>query len=151
MEKQEFNNQNLDRIKQVCEEAGIKLTHQRLEIYKELVSVKDHPSAEQVHGRLQERMPTIAIDTVYRTLATFEELGIINKLHIASENTLFDINVNPHHHFICAKCKRVEDIYWPDFDKSKLPESVSAIGSIKKRHLELYGICSQCLKETSAG
>ncbi|MEN8190305.1 MAG: transcriptional repressor, partial [Thermodesulfobacteriota bacterium] len=65
MNSQEFNQQDLSRIKQLCDDAGMKLTHQRLEIYKELLSEMDHPSAERVHKRLQKRLPTIAIDTVY--------------------------------------------------------------------------------------
>ena len=70
-----LNNQDLEHIRRICEGAGIKLTHQRLEIFKELMTAQDHPSAEDIHRRLQKKMPTVAIDTVYRTLATFDELG----------------------------------------------------------------------------
>ena len=117
-----------------------------MEILKELLIAKDHPSADLIHSRLQVRMPTIAIDTVYRTLATFDELGIVKKLHIANERTLFDANLDTHHHFICTRCKKVEDLYWPDFDKSTLPNSIDQLGKIHARHLELHGVCSDCLK-----
>jgi Fur family peroxide stress response transcriptional regulator len=40
----------------------MKLTHQRLEIFKELLAAKDHPSAELIYKKLQKRMPTIAMD-----------------------------------------------------------------------------------------
>ncbi len=137
---------SLDQLRQLCDKAGIKLTHQRLEIFKELLAAKDHPSVELIHSRLQVRMPTIAFDTVYRTLATFEELGIVKKLHIANERTLFDSNLDAHHHFICTRCKKVDDLYWPDFDKSNLPDSVVNLGEVDTRHLELYGVCVNCLK-----
>ena len=147
MLKKELNSQDSGRIRQICEDAGIKLTHQRLEIFKELLSGPKHPSAEQVHSRLQERMPTIALDTVYRTLTTFDELGIINKLHIGNERTLFDTNVNPHHHFVCSRCRKVEDIYWQDFDEAALPKDIRHIGKVQSRHLELHGLCNDCLLE----
>ncbi len=137
----------LNKIRKLCDQAGMKLTPQRLEIFKDLLSQKDHPSAEDVHRRLQVRMPTIALDTVYRTLATFDELGVVRKLHLANKRNLFDINLDQHHHFICTRCKQVEDIYWPEFDKANLPESVSTLGSIQARHLELHGICNQCLNK----
>ena len=140
-----MNKPQLDNLKQICETAGIKLTHQRLEIFKELIAAKDHPGAELIYQRLQERLPTIAIDTVYRTLATFEELGIVKKLHIMSERTLFDGNMDQHHHFICTRCNAVEDIYWPEFDNSLLPEKLSDKGRIQSRHLELHGVCNNCL------
>ena len=143
----EFNQQDLEQIKRICEDAGIKLTHQRLEIYKELMAATDHPSAEEVHVRLQERMPTVALDTVYRTLATFDELGIARKLHLANKRNLFDTNLVPHHHFICDRCRKVEDVHWPEFDTSALPAEVSGMGRVSSRHLELHGLCRECLEK----
>ena len=100
MKKKAVDRKQLDHLKQICDEAGIKLTHQRLEIFREILSVSNHPSAEDIHKKLLTRLPTIAIDTVYRTLATFDELGIIKKLHVMNEKTLFDTNLEQHHHFI---------------------------------------------------
>jgi Fur family peroxide stress response transcriptional regulator len=142
-----MQDKELKKIRELCDQAGIKLTPQRLEIFKEVLSHKDHPSAELIFKKLRKRLPTISLDTVYRTLATFDELGIIKRLNLSNARTLFDVNLDQHHHFICMRCKRVEDIYWPDFDKSNLPESISDLGSIQARHLELHGICNQCLNE----
>ncbi len=144
-----LNRQQLDHLKQICEETGIKLTHQRLEIFKEIMSSCDHPSAEVIYRRLQEKIPTIALDTVYRTLATFDELGIVKKLHVMGERALFDANLDRHHHFVCTRCKEVEDIYWPEFDNSMLPEQAGRMGQVQSRHLELRGICNRCMKETA--
>ncbi len=137
----------LDKLKQICETAGIKLTHQRLEIFKEILSSRDHPAAEVIHQRLQKKLPTIAIDTVYRTLTTFDELGIVKKLHVMGERTLFDANLDQHHHFVCTRCKTVEDLYWPEFDKTILPKGFDCVGQIQSRHLELHGLCKRCMKE----
>ena len=141
--------QQLDHLKQICDGVGIKLTHQRLEIFREMMSANDHPSAELIHQRLQEKLPTIAIDTVYRTLATFDELGIVKKLHVMGERALFDANLDNHHHFVCTRCKVVEDIYWPEFDNSMLPEETGSMGRIQSRHLELRGICNRCMEKAN--
>lgn len=142
-----LQNNDLNNFRQLCDQAGMKLTPQRLEIFKELLSHKNHPSAEAIFKELRKRLPTISLDTVYRTLATFDEIGIIKKLNVSTARTLFDTNLDQHHHFICSQCKRVEDIYWPDFDDTSLPKSVLALGSVQERHLELHGICNQCLNE----
>jgi Fur family peroxide stress response transcriptional regulator len=144
----QLNKQQIDHLKKICDKAGIKLTHQRLEIFREMMMATDHPSAELIHKRLQKKMPTIAIDTVYRTLATFDELGIVKKLHVMGERALFDGNLTKHHHFVCTRCKRVEDIYWPEFDASMIPDKAGQIGKIQSRHLELRGICNQCLQKS---
>ena len=139
------NHQEIEQIKRLCEKAGIKLTHQRLEIFKELMTATGHPSVEDIHKRLQQRMPTVAIDTVYRTLATLDELGVTRKLQLANIRNLFDTNRALHHHFVCDRCRKVEDVYWSEFDLAPLPEGISGIGQVRSRHLELHGICTACL------
>ena len=55
----------------ICEEEGLKLTHQRLEILRELDKATDHPSAETIHKRVQARIPTISLDTSTGDLYAF--------------------------------------------------------------------------------
>lgn len=147
MNKEKPSKQPFEQLKQLCVEAGIKLTHQRLEIFKELMSVSDHPSAEVIYRRLHKKLPTLAIDTVYRTLATFDELGLVKKLHIMHERTLFDTNLSTHHHFVCTRCKEVKDVYWSDFDNTELPEIAQGMGKVQSRHLEIIGVCNSCLEK----
>ena len=147
MVRKKLNTKHLEHLKRLCSDAGIKLTHQRLEIFRELMSANDHPSAELIHKKLQRKLPTIAIDTVYRTLATFDEMGLVKKLHVMNERTLFDTNVDIHHHFICIRCKAVKDIYWSEFDNRVLPPSVEEMGDIRSRHLEIHGVCRSCIEE----
>ena len=151
MESTKLKTQYLEQLKQLCSEHGIKLTHQRLEIFKELLSGQDPPSAEDIHKRLQDRLPTVAIDTVYRTLATFDEMGLVNKLHVMNERTLFDTNLAPHHHFVCTRCKKVDDVYWSAFDETTLPSAVQGMGKVESRHLEIHGVCNSCLQTVDEG
>ena len=70
--------ENLTAFEHACRNAGLRLTYQRLEIYGELARSFDHPSVELLHQRLRRKIPTISLDTVYRTLATFAGLGLVN-------------------------------------------------------------------------
>jgi len=151
MTARSLNAQLLANLKSICDDAGIKLTHQRLEIFREMMRSSDHPSAEVIFKRLQKTIPTIAIDTVYRTLATFDELGVIKKLHVMGERALFDTNLDTHHHFVCIRCKKVEDIYWPEFDNTSPPDIASRMGQILSRHLEIRGVCNDCVKHSESG
>lgn len=147
MSLKQVDSSQVGHLKKICDDAGIKLTHQRLEIFRTLMASSDHPSAEEVHERLQAVLPTLALDTVYRTLATFNELGIVRKLHLMNERALYDANLTRHHHFICTRCKTVEDLSWDDFDGASLPEAVQALGQVQSRHLELHGVCNTCLSK----
>ncbi|MBC8317138.1 MAG: transcriptional repressor, partial [Desulfobulbaceae bacterium] len=55
-------------FEKACRKANLKITHQRLEIFRELAKALDHPSAESLYKRLQKKLPTLSLDTVYRTL-----------------------------------------------------------------------------------
>lgn len=136
---------NVEYLKKMCSDAGIKLTHQRLDIFAELINSSGHPSVDEVYARIQKRNPSIAIDTVYRTLATFDDIGVIKKLHIMGEKALFDKNIDRHHHFVCTRCKGIQDIYWPEFDRAEAPAQAQVKGKITSRHLEIRGICNECI------
>ena len=82
MDQTRFQKQ-FSRFETACRKAGIKLTHQRREIYSELAASDDHPSAETLHRRLIQKIPMLSLDTVYRTLATFARHGLIHKVETA--------------------------------------------------------------------
>jgi len=101
--------EQLAAFEQACRDAGLRLTHQRLEIFRELALATDHPGAELLHQRLREKIPTISLDTVYRTLATFASQGLINKVETIESQARFEVSQMQHHHLICRKCKQIMD------------------------------------------
>jgi Fur family peroxide stress response transcriptional regulator len=133
-----------------CRLRNLKLTHQRLEIFRELVSGASHPSAEELHRRLRPRMPTLALDTVYRTLLTFESRGLIARVEALDDRARFEANLRTHHHLVCTRCRRAFDFYWPDIDQLETPNEIAGWGQIKSRHLELRGTCRHCLSTPSS-
>ena len=56
--------EKLAAFESACREAGLRLTHQRLELYRELAKVDDHPTAEMLYQRLRKTMPTISLDNI---------------------------------------------------------------------------------------
>jgi len=134
----------MERFETVCRKAGVKLTHQRMEIYREVAQTGGHPNAEMICQGVRERMPTVSLDTVYRTLWLIKDLGIINTLGLPRERTRFDANLNRHHHFVCVRCGLTRDFYSDEFDKLKPPESVKAFGCVETTRVEVRGICFKC-------
>ena len=134
----------MNRFAEVCRKSGAKLTHQRMEIFREVAQAGDHPDAETVYQRVCERMPTLSLDTVYRTLWWLRDLGIISTLGPSRERTRFDANLNHHHHFVCVRCGLTRDFYSEELDNLKLPESVQSIGNVETMSLEVKGVCLDC-------
>lgn len=134
----------LERFQLAAREAGIKLTHQRLEIFRELASTEDHPDAETVFHSVRERVPTVSLDTVYRTLWLLEDLGLIVTLGPRRERARFDANLGSHHHFICENCGLVRDFEYEEYDALDVPAAVERLGSVSRVSVEVRGMCREC-------
>ncbi|MBZ0265102.1 transcriptional repressor [bacterium] len=136
--------QRIDHFKAAVKKAGLKLTHQRLEIFREIASSVDHPDAIGVYNLVKGRMPTVSLDTVYRTLWTLNDLGLISALGTSHESVRFDANLKQHHHFVCVKCGMVRDFENEKFNLLEVHKDIEEFGSIVDTHIEVRGICNSC-------
>ena len=134
----------LERFQEECRSAGMRLTHQRLEIFREVARTSDHPDAETVYKRVRKRMPTVSLDTVYRTLWLLDDQGFIKTLGPSRARTRFDANLTRHHHFVCVRCGFTRDFYSKELDDLKLPKSAKAFGQIETTLIEVRGVCQEC-------
>jgi Fur family peroxide stress response transcriptional regulator len=134
-------------LKKLCRKHGMRLTPQRLEIFRVINSAKDHPSAFEVYQRVSSRNPAISPDTVYRTLDTFDQCELIDKVEFLDFKIRFDPNINTHHHFICTECGSIRDFDWKNFDEVDLPPNVMEWGQPKTRQAQIKGVCVKCSEE----
>jgi len=126
---------------------GDKITHQRREIYRELAKTQEHPDAETIYRRVRKRIPSISLDTVYRTLRLLEDEGLISRVGSISERTRFDANSDRHHHFVCTECGFIGDVYIEEWDNIRPPKDLTAMGKVNSVHVELRGLCKACQRK----
>ena len=144
MNQQPEFNHKLETLKKACVDKGMRLTHQRTEILRELSTAKDHPSAETLYSRVKIKVPAISLDTVYRTLATFLECGLAIKVPADMDQSRFDGNVTPHHHMLCMRCGRIGDFDWPEVDTAHLPPELEQWGAVVDTQVIVRGVCRHC-------
>ncbi len=132
-----------------CRRAGLKVTPQRIAIYRALVESDEHPSAEMIWHRLRKVMPNLSLDTVNRTLLTFAETGMACVLEGSGEVRRYDGIVGNHQHFKCVKCKKVFDFHYKPYDDIKVPAGVPVLSGfeILKKSVYLEGLCRSCRAE----
>ncbi len=131
-------------FREMCERRGLKVTHQRLEIYRELASMEEHPDAEAIHSRVRRRIPTVSLDTVYRNLKLLADHGLISVVGMSHERLRFDANMAPHHHFVCVKCGLIRDFSSSCLGILTPPDEVKEFGEPLSVHVEVKGVCSVC-------
>lgn len=125
---------------------AMKMTPQRIAIMGYLDGNVTHPGAADIYGALHEQFPTMSLATVYNTMETLKEQGMVAELSIDPAKKRFDPNVEAHHHLICIECKKIVDIF-TEFPLG-LTEDEKHGFEIIGNQVDFYGICGDC---TAAG
>ena len=128
-------------------DAGLRLTHQRLEILRVVAADETHPDVETVYRAVRERVPTISLDTVYRTLATLTERGLISRVLFTPGPARYDANTARHHHFVCTRCGLVRDVEDADLDAIRPTGEVVGIGRPDAVTVQFRGVCAACQRK----
>jgi Fur family transcriptional regulator, peroxide stress response regulator len=137
-------NRRLEHFRVKCKESELKLTHQRLEIFREVAAAQNHPDAETIFRGIQPRMPTVSLDTVYRTLWMLNDMGLISTLGPRRESVRFDANPLQHHHYVCVRCGLAKDFESDALNALQIPDSVMRFGSVEMTRVEVRGLCKEC-------
>ena len=126
----------------VCRRNGLRVTHQRREIFRTVASSHQHPSAETVFYSVRKKMANVSLDTVYRTLSSLEKMNLLIRVG-TPEKERFDADLRPHAHFICSSCGAVYDIFPPEGFSAWEPISLDC-GEATHMNVQLKGICKRC-------
>lgn len=123
---------------------GFRLTKQRREVYGVLLETRDHPSAVQVFNRVQQKMPSISLATVYNCLETLTQCGLVQQVNFDRSPSRFCPNTQQHAHFVCTQCGGVHDVDLPDPSELsrlwRLPEGYV----VNHYEFSLRGLCRTC-------
>lgn len=108
---------NKERIIQALKDSGLKVTPQRIAVFDAVIGLNNHPSAENVTEYIKTNHPNISTGTVYKTLETLVQCGIIKKVKTDADIMRYDAVVAKHHHLYCADSERIEDFIDPKLDE----------------------------------
>ncbi len=133
----------VDNLVEKFKRKRLKITPQRLGIFRILEGNSMHPSAEDVFKEIRESYPTISFTTVYKTLEIMEKMGEILKVTIDEQRKHYDPDTNVHHHIICSKCNKISDIK-KEYIKPRLPREVLDEFTPSSYQISFYGTCRKC-------
>jgi Fur family transcriptional regulator, peroxide stress response regulator len=89
----------------------LKVTPQRMAVLEALNSLRDHPTADTINAFVLKNHPNIAVGTIYKTLETFVEKGLIRKVKTENGVMRYDAILVNHHHLYCEETEHIEDFY----------------------------------------
>src|SRR5258707_11142913 len=97
-------------FRELCQENGIAVTHQRQVLYEVMKTMHGHPSPEEVYARAKTKVPAMSLATVYKNIHLFVESGVFREVSLHHGSVRVEMNREPHHHMVCLKCKGITDI-----------------------------------------
>ncbi|KPK64441.1 Fur family transcriptional regulator [candidate division WOR_3 bacterium SM23_42] len=136
--------EKLHDFKRHCHKHGLRVTPQRVAIYKKLVASDKHPSATEIHRQIKREFPNVSLGTVNSTLITFAKIGLARIVESSGDPKRFDPDTEMHHHFRCVKCNRIIDFHEKTYDNIRVPAEIATKYLILGKKVYLEGLCDKC-------
>lgn len=137
-----MSNLESNKIEQAIRAAGLRCTPQRLAVLDYLVRHPDHATVDELWPALNRRHAQASRATVYNTLHTLAEAGLVREFKLDGNAARYDACLEPHHHFVCDRCGGVEDLEW--FEVPALERKRAGVRSIRSYEIVVRGVCSKC-------
>lgn len=132
-------------VADVLASAGVKPTARRVEIASELRREANDVTAQELHLRLRKHGARLGLATVYRTLGTLADAGVIDSLtHGPGERCYRWCGAEHHHHLVCAQCHRVVEVEDCRIGPWLADLSAEHGFSVTGHEVEVVGVCADC-------
>jgi Fur family transcriptional regulator, ferric uptake regulator len=124
---------------------GHRITSQRMAITEEFASIRRYVTAKELFDRLARKRPGIGLATVYRTLDALQAIGAASPQPQAhGESAYLFCSVEHHHHAVCTKCGKVEDVPCKSIARFERALHADLRFTLKQHRLEFFGVCARC-------
>ena len=126
-------------------DAGQKVTPQRMLILSSVRHASEHLTASRILDDVRRTFPYVDASTVYRTLSSASDLGLVSETDMGSGDAQFEwIGKDRHHHLICRNCGHVSSL-----DNSYLDGLATALHDdigfqADLGHFAIFGVCRDC-------
>jgi Fur family transcriptional regulator, ferric uptake regulator len=131
---------------------GLRPTRQRRAILQAVADEQRPVSAQDLHARLRRAGEPAGLATVYRTLQALADSGVLRTFQTPTGEVAYKVcEPGHHHHLICTRCGRVEEI--PSCEVEEWAASVAKRRgfSVSSHQADIYGVCARCAKRRRSG
>ncbi len=135
-----------ERLAQALRAQGFRVTAQRAIILETISHLGGHLSAQQVYQDARTRLPGLNLATVYRTVESLQEAGLIDSFSTSLEPLQFSLRDpdQPHAHLVCRSCGEVLKVEGEELQSLRRILQDVADFEIDPHHLTLEGLCVGC-------
>jgi Fur family peroxide stress response transcriptional regulator len=131
-------------FRELCQEQGIAVTHQRQVLYEVMKTMHGHPSPEEVYAKVKKKIPAISLATVYKNIHLFVESGVFREVSVHHGSLRVEMNDESHHHMVCSKCKTITDIGEKELGLVSKQDMLPGGFLVERYAVDVIGICAKC-------
>jgi Fur family transcriptional regulator, peroxide stress response regulator len=103
-----------------------------------------HPTAAEIFDAVNRVDPRSSRATTYNNLRDLVKAGLVREVAVEGRAGRFDLKGTRHHHFVCDRCGRVEDIEWHNVPKP--PSRFLGKRIFRECELIFRGLCANCAR-----
>jgi len=94
---------------------GRRVTTARRLVVESLARTTEHLTADDLANRIHDAHPEIHLSTVYRTLDSLHDWGLVQHVHQPHGPSFFHLT-GAHRHLVCEQCGCIRDVPAAEFD-----------------------------------
>ncbi len=132
------------KFEQLLKDKGLKSTKGRLEILKFISNQNKPIDVNQIYQGLVAKGLKLDPVTIYRALNKLNEVGLVKQVNLREGKLRYEIEGDHHHHLVCKKCKKIEEIYGEWLQKAEELISKKYQFTAVEHALEFFGVCKTC-------
>ena len=120
----------------------------RRAVIEALLEHHAHPTVDEIAPHIAARTSDVHVTTVYRTLDTLTELGVVSHVHTGHGPPVFHlaepVGEPGHVHARCSSCGKIIDLPGDLLDHLSIPLERDWAFRLDPQHVALSGTCRDC-------
>lgn len=137
---------SIEFLSNLLKDRNIRPSYQRIKVLEYMYRKGGHPTADEVFRALSPEIPSLSKVTIYNTLHTFAEAGLMRIVDIDESEMRYDVTLSKHGHFLCEACGTIYN-FKADVDQLHVEDLISFM--IKEKNIYFKGLCPHCLNYRS--
>lgn len=123
----------------------LRSTAQRRAVLQALFEAR-HATVDELAAEVQRTLPDVSLSTIYRTLETLDEAGLVTHAHLHHGSpTYHSVDEEPHVHLVCTGCGVIgqQPISVAASLAAQLHQAAGFVLDVS--HLAVHGRCADCI------
>lgn len=129
---------------ELLRERGLRVTQGRVAMLEVLESLP-HADAESLHRALAEHGHATSVQSVHNMLGDLTAAGIVRRFEPERSAARYERRIDDnHHHAVCSRCGKVEDVDCVVGEAPCLHAQAPAGFTIQAADVTFVGVCADC-------